>query len=396
MSNYRYLIIGGGMTAYAAINGIRSIDSDGSIGLISAENYPPYKRPPLSKGLWQGKPMEKIWYPIETLRVNLHLGRFAKTLVIADKTVLDDQGTCYRFEKLLIATGGDPVKLPFGVEDIIYFRNLDDYLKLRTLSEQKKDFVVIGGGFIGAEIAAALAMNGKSVKMLFPEDGIGASLFPQDLSRFLNDYYQQKGVQVLPRFIAKGLTRKQNKLVLNISTVVGDKELSLESDAMVAGIGIKPNVRLLEQAGLAVDNGVVVDELLRTENPDIFAAGDVANFYNTSLAIRMRAEHEDNAITMGRYAGRNMAGDSLPYHHLPYFYSDLFELGYEAVGKIDSRLEMFSDWVEPYRKGVIYFLEQKRVVGVLLWNVWDQVDAARKLIAESTTITPADLKMRLL
>lgn len=394
MSNYRYLIIGGGMTANAAINGIRTIDSDGSIGLISAEIYPPYKRPPLSKGLWQGKPMEKIWYPIETLQVNLHLGRIAQTLVIADKTVIDDQGTCYRFEKLLIATGGDTVKLPFGGEEIIYFRNLDDYLKLRTLSEQKQHFVVVGGGFIGAEIAAALAMNGKSVTMLFPEEGIGASLFPQDLSCFLNNYYQDKGVQILTRCIAKGLTRKQDKLVLNISTVAEGSERSLETDAVVAGIGIKPNVRLLEQAGLAVDNGIVVDELLRTENPDIFAAGDVANFYNPSLAIRMRAEHEDNAVTMGQHAGRNMAGDSLPYHHLPYFYSDLFELGYEAVGKIDSRLEMFPDWVEPYRKGVIYYLEQKRVVGVLLWNVWDRVDAARKLIAESGLITPADLKKR--
>lgn len=396
MSNYRYLIIGGGMTAYAAINGIRTIDSDGAIGLIGAEIYPPYKRPPLSKGLWQGKSMEKIWYPIENLQVNLHLGRIARTLNIADKTVLDDQGTCYRFEKLLIATGGETVKLPFGVEEIIYFRNLDDYLKLRTLSEQKQDFVVIGGGFIGAEIAAALAMNGKSVTMLFPEEGIGASLFPQDPSRFLNNYYQDKGVHVLTHCIAKGLTRKQDKLVLNINTVSEGDERGLETDAVVAGIGIKPNVRLLEQAGLAIDNGIVVDELLRTENPDIFAAGDVANFYNSSLAIRMRAEHEDNAVTMGQYAGKNTAGDSLPYHHLPYFYSDLFELGYEAVGKIDSRLETFPDWVEPYRKGVVYYLVQKRVVGVLLWNVWDRVDAVRKLIAESGAITPADLKNRLL
>ena len=156
--------------------------------------------------------------------------------------------------------------------------------------------------------------------MLFPEEGIGASLFPQDLSRLLNDYYQGKGVHVLPRCISKGLTRNQDKLALNVGTVAEGLEHRLETDAVVAGIGIKPNVRLLEQAGLAVDNGIVVDERLRTENPDIFAAGDVAIFYNASLAMRMRAEHEDNAITMGRYAGRNVAGDLLPYHHLPYFY----------------------------------------------------------------------------
>jgi NADPH-dependent 2,4-dienoyl-CoA reductase/sulfur reductase-like enzyme len=392
MLNYRYLIIGGGMTAYAAICGIRSVDADGSIGLISAEFYPPYKRPPLSKGLWQGKPMEKIWYQMQELKVSMHLGRFAQTLITADKTIVDDLGNSYHFEKLLFATGGNAVKLPFGDDEIIYFRDLRDYLKLRVLSEQKQRFAVIGGGFIGSEIAAALAINGKQVVMLFPEEGIGASLFPHNLNKYLNDYYRAKGVVVLPRRIITGLTRKQDSLHLDVG---GSGESSIEVDAVVAGIGIKPNTLLLEQAGLAVDNGIVVDELLRTENPDIFAAGDVANFYNPHLNMRMRAEHDDNAQIMGKYAGRNMAGDSTPYHHLPYFYSDLFELGYEAIGTTDSRLETVEDWVEPFKKGVIYYLQHNRVRGVLLWDVWDCVDAARALISEPGPFTATDLIGRL-
>ncbi|MGR9087687.1 MAG: NAD(P)/FAD-dependent oxidoreductase [Gammaproteobacteria bacterium] len=395
MPNYRYLIIGGGMTAYAAMCGIRAVDPEGTIGLISEESHPPYKRPPLSKGLWQGKPFEKIWYPIDDPKATLHLGRYAQTLSVADKTIVDDQGNSYRFDKLLIATGGETIKLPFGREEIIYFRYLDDYLKLRALCEHKQRFAVIGGGFIGSEIAAALSMNGKQVAMLFPEEGVCASLFPLDLSQFLNEYYRSRGIEVMPRHKVTGMVRKQDRLFLEAQDAEGSI-CTIEADAVVAGIGIRPNVRLLEQAGMSVDNGIPVDKMLRTENPDIFAAGDVANFYNPSLGNRMRAEHEDNALTMGKYAGRNMAGDSLYYHHLPYFYSDLFDLGYEAVGRTDSRLETMADWIEPFKKGTIYYLKEHKVLGVLLWNVWERVDAARALIAEPGPFTPENLKGRLL
>jgi NADPH-dependent 2,4-dienoyl-CoA reductase/sulfur reductase-like enzyme len=144
-----------------------------------------------------------------------------------------------------------------------------------------------------------------------------------------------------------------------------------------------------------VDNGVRVDSSLCTSLPDIYAAGDVASFHNPALDQWLRVEHEDNANTMGELAGRAMAGETVSYDHLPSFYSDLFELGYEAVGDMDARLETIADWKQPYREGVVYYLRDGRVRGVLLWNVWDQVDAARQLIGEPGSFNALNLKGRL-
>jgi NADPH-dependent 2,4-dienoyl-CoA reductase/sulfur reductase-like enzyme len=192
-----------------------------------------------------------------------------------------------------------------------------------------------------------------------------------------------------------GITPRGERVAVEVRPADGGATREILVDGVVAGIGIRPNVELAETVGLEVDDGIVVDELLRTSHPDIFAAGDVASFHSPALGRRVRVEHEDNANTMGRAAGRAMAGAAAPYHHLPFFYSDLFELGYEAVGQIDARLEVVADWKTPYREGVLYYLEGGRVRGVLLWNVWGQVDAARRLISEAGTFRPGDLKGRL-
>jgi NADPH-dependent 2,4-dienoyl-CoA reductase/sulfur reductase-like enzyme len=168
-----------------------------------------------------------------------------------------------------------------------------------------------------------------------------------------------------------------------------------EVDGVVAGIGIRPNLELARQAGLLLDNGIIVDGQLRASAPDMYAAGDVANFIHTALGKRVRVEHEDNALQMGKLAGRNMAGANETYTHTPMFYSDLFEHGYEAVGEIDSRLETVTDWQEPFNKGTIYYLENGRVRGILLWNIWDQVKNARALLVEAGPLQVADLRERL-
>ncbi len=390
MPDYTYLIIGGGMSADAAARGIRKVTSEGTIGMVSAEPNPPYDRPPLSKGLWKGKDPETIWRGTQEIDAELHLGRRVDSLDLEARRARDTEGTEYGFEKLLLATGGKPIRLPSDEGLVTYYRNLNDYQELRELSEAQRRFAVIGGGFIGSEIAAALTMQGNPVSMVFPEEGIGGRQFPADLARFLNEYYREKGVEVVSGERVESLTKPGDVIVLRTD---GGREI--QADAVVAGLGIRPNTLLAESAGLEIENGIVVDRALRTSHPSVYAAGDVAAFYNPALDRRIRVEHEDNANTMGEMAGRSMAGEAIDYNHLPYFYSDLFELGYEAVGELDPRMDVVADWEDPYQKGIVYYLESGRVRGVLLWDTWGKVDDARGLIAEPGPFTAENLKGRI-
>ena len=390
MRNYTYVIVGGGMTADAAVEGIRGVDPAGPVALIGAEPHPPYNRPPLSKGLWKGEPEDGIWRTAAKAGAELQLGRRVVGIDLRGHSVTDDRGTAYGFKKLLLATGGAPRRLPLQSDQVIYFRTLDDYRRLHGLAEQRLRFLVMGGGFIGSEVAAALRLQDREVVMLVPEAGLGARVFPADLSRYLVDYYREKGVELRTGEGMAGLESRGGKCV--VRTTTGDQ---FAGDIVVAGLGIQPSVELAEQAGLLVENGIVVDEFCRASHPDVYAAGDVASFPNPALGSRLRVEHEDNANTMGKIAGQNMAGRTTPYTHLPFFYSDLFELGYEAVGELDSRLEAVADWKTPFREGVVYYLKAGRVRGVLLWNTWGQVEHARALIAQPGPFRAADLKGRL-
>ena len=390
MKHYKYLIIGGGLAGDAATRGIRELDTDGSIGLISMEPDPPYMRPNLSKGLWKGRPVEKIWRKTEE-RAELHLNRQVTQIDPQKKYVRDNGGDECTYEKLLIATGGSPNHLPFGNGNIIYYRNFQDYKHLRDLTERGNHFVVIGGSFIGSEIAAALTIVGKKATMVFPEEAISTNIFPSDLAHFLNDYYRQKGVEVLAGDSVASVQKDGTRL-----TVRTGSGRSIEVDGVVAGIGIHPNLDLAKEVGLNVDDGIVVNERLETSIPDIYAAGDAASFFHMALEKRTRVEHEDNAVAMGKLAGRNMAGASDSYTHIPMFYSDLFELGYEAVGEMSSKMETISDWQEePFKKGVVYYVDDDRVRGVLLWNVWKQLENARALIKEEGPFEEDDLKGRI-
>ena len=390
MKHYQYLIVGGGMSADAAARAIRDVDKRASVALITQEENPPYDRPPLSKGLWKGKPLERVWRGTSQRRVELILGRKVIDLNPSEKTLKDDQGEVYGYDRLLLATGAKPIRLPNGSEKVIYYRTLADYQQLRKLVEEKQRFVVIGGGYIGSEIAAALRMNGKDVAMVFPESGISARLFPEDLSQFINDYYREQGVEVNSEEWVETVTEEGDELV--VTTRSGK---TWRADGVVAGLGVRPNVELAEQAGLFVDNGIVVDSSMRTTQEDIYAAGDVANFPTFALGDRLRVEHEENANLSGMVAGHSMTGQETKYGPLPMAYSDMFDLGYESVGLLDPSLEIISDWQEPYKKGVLYYLRGGRVVGVLTMGIFGKMSDARELISRSEPIERNELKSRI-
>ncbi len=384
MPDYRYLIVGGGMTADAACRGIRDRDTDGSIGLIGEEHDPPYSRPPLSKALWQGKDEATIWRGTAELGVELHLGRRAVTLDRAARRVMDSAGESYGYEQVLLATGGRPRRLRGDTgDDVVYFRNLGDFRKVHARAGGS--FVILGGGFIGSEVAAALAGAGSSVTLVFPEDGIGARLFPADLAASVNELYRGHGVEVLPGELVSGIDADGEGYSVRL-----ESGRTLEAATVVAGLGVEPATELAEAAGLAVSDGIVVDEYGHAgDTGDVWAAGDVARFPAAVLGTDIRVEHEDQANSHGRAVGANMAGAGEPYTHLPFFYSDLFELGYEAVGEVDSRKDTVARWAEPFRKGVVAYLDSaRRPRGFLLVDVWGKVGQATDLIAAGQPFEP--------
>jgi 3-phenylpropionate/trans-cinnamate dioxygenase ferredoxin reductase subunit len=393
--DYKYVIIGGGLAGGSAVEGIRKQDSDGSILLICGEKHLPYDRPPLTKKLWFGKKqVEEIflhdqqWYAAHG--VDTLLATEAASVDCSRKAVAAANGVTYHYHKLLLATGGTPrrLDLPGGdVDGICYYRYLDDYLKTRSAAAEGKSAVVIGGGFIGSEIAAALKINKLEVTMVYPGPYLVHQVFPEGLGRALQDLYRSRGVTILSGDAPISFERAGEKFLTN--TRSGKR---IESDLLIVGVGIVPNVNLAQAAGLTVENGVAVNELLQTSNADIYAAGDIAFFPYQALGQRMRIEHWDNAINQGQHAGRNMAGAGEPFTYMPYFFSDLFEFGYEAVGDVNSKLETFADWHKENDTGVIYYLAEGKVRGAMMCNVWDKVEAARELIKRGKRMAPEDLR----
>ena len=335
MKPTKYLLVGGGLASSQAAKQLRESDPRAPITLVGEEPHVPYDRPPLSKEFLRGeKPRAELFFDPEQYfndhAIDLILGVAARELNLSTKTILLANGEAIAFEKALIATGGRPVHLMLPGADlpgVHYLRTLDDSAAISAEGSQDRRAVLIGAGFIGMEVAASLTQRGVHVTVIEAQPHIWARFADATLAGFFQDYCTQKGVSFhTNELVAEIRGRGRARSVLTKS----GKEFPC--DFVCIGVGIIPNVELAQRAGLTVDNGVVVNEHLQSSHPDIYAAGDVANYLDPTFGKRRRVEHWGHAEYCGQLAGQNMAGASKPYDLLTYVWSDLFDLHLEFAG----------------------------------------------------------------
>ena len=381
--SYDYVIVGGGIAATSAVSGIRSQDSSGTIAVLGSEPDKPVYRPALSKDLWL---KDDATLEGQSLAGDLDDDEAVDLVIDTTVTEIDPDahvvrladGSSVGYGKLLLATGAEPRLLPIAPGPrVVYYRTAADYERLRSIVDADSHVVVVGGGYIGSEIASALVQNAIDVTLVLDLDDVQEQMFPRALASSLTQAFADRGVTVVHGSVDRGEeTCDGVKIRLQDGT-------EITGDAVVVGVGVLPRTQLAEAARLDADDGITVDEHLRTSNADVYAAGDVAS-YPDALLGRRRVEHVDHAEKSGELAGKVMAGSDDIYDYTPFFWSDILDAGYEAIGETSSKLEMVEDWKDGHvGTGVVYYLKSGQVRGVLLWNVWDSVDAARDLIAQT-------------
>lgn len=385
MVRYKYVIVGAGVSGASAANGIREWDS-APILLLGAEPHPPYHRPPLSKDLWRGrKALRSIALEPNEFwareRVELITGTRVVAIDRRRQVVTDSRGRAYEYEKLLLATGGQPRRLEVtgaDLDGVYHYRTIADFLGTQQRAQPGSSAVVVGGDVVGAELAAALAANDVEVTMLVPEPTLAARILPEKVGRILAAWYAGHGVRVLTGDAPVLIARQGDGF-----RTTTQRAARIESDVVLVALGITPSIDLAQAAGLQVGDGIVVDEYLRTSDPNIFAAGDNALFPSPFLERPRRLDDWENAWRQGELAGMNMTGRLERYDEMPHFFSELFDLAIEAVGDTSSARDTLVDWSEEKRTGTVFYLRRGQVRGVLLCNRSSKLEAARQMIMRS-------------
>ena len=380
MYRYKYLIIGGGMAADSALKGIKMADPTAKVGLVSEEIDKPYSRPPLSKSLWDGSPIEEIWRPNRGDQVTMHLGRRVISIDPKTKIARDQAGELYGFERALLAIGGSPRRIPGNDEGVIYYRTIADYRRVRGLARDLEPISVVGGGLIGTEISACLRKAGSPVDLYCGERGPVRSMLPAVLSNQLARTLESRGVR-LHLTSARHIEKAGNSHRMSFSN-----DQVVTSKRVIAGLGLIANTQLALDAGIECNQGISVDSSLRTSNSAIYAAGDCVNYWCRALGRRVNAQHEEHANFSGIAAGRAMAGKPVTYDSLPYFYSRVFDHAYEGIGRIDSSLEHVIVAPRGPMEATVYYKDSGSVVGVLFWNMRAELEHATELIESKSAL----------
>lgn len=383
MTSSKYLALGGGMVAGYAAKELASRGlGSGELLIISADDAVPYERPPLSKGFLSGKENEAgilinnpEWYRQQGIEVKLRTE--IERVDLQQKRLRATSGETFEFESLLIATGARARKLDCPGNDlpnVFCLRSLDDSRKIRASAESCKKAVVLGGGFIGMEVAAVLAQKNIETTLILREDRVWNRVFTAPMSEFFERYYVSRGIQLLKGEWVSRLEGKDR-----ISGAVLSSGRKIPCDLVVAGIGAIPVSELFTNSGLTTENGVVVNEYLETMLPDIFAAGDVANYFDIIFDKRRRVEHWDNAVSQGQHWASLVRGDRKPFSHVPYFFSDVFDLSYELWGDSEGSTQTVARGDLNSSSFSVWWLKQGRLVSVFAMN---RPDEERQVAAE--------------
>jgi 3-phenylpropionate/trans-cinnamate dioxygenase ferredoxin reductase component len=388
-SDHTHIIVGASLAGAKAAETLRDEGFDGRAVLVGAEEERPYERPPLSKDYLRGEVgREKVYVHDESFYaehdIELRPGRTVESLDTSTSELALDDGERLRYDRLLLTTGAEPRRLSIPgaeLDGVLYLRSVQDSDALRERLERGGAVVVVGAGWIGAEVAASARQRGLEVTVLDPVGVPLERVLGAEVGAIYRDIHTDHGTEML---MGTGVEAFEgDKAVERVRTSDGRE---LECDFVVVGVGVEPRTQLATQAGLAVDNGISVDKHLQTSVPGVFAAGDVANAHHPFYGEQIRVEHWANALNQGPAAARNMLDRTVAYDRLPYFFSDQYDVGMEYSGFARTWDRVVFRGDPSTREFVAFWLVEDRVVAGMNLNVWDITDSIQRLIRERVPV----------